>query len=178
MRMINFKGFCEALNGKEKIYLNNKQIFGHWVKGDLIHRRLWTADCPIIRTLDSGFDNYEEYCIIPETISECTNIQDINGTEIYENDIIITEPYMTAIIVNDKIKNEEGERYIGVVKYKVYQYDGQTKQKRFNASWSVDFIIETPVIYENFPFDGCEVIGNKFSNPELLKTRSDNNGNI
>lgn len=49
-----------------------------WVFGDLIHRRICKYDIVIIRTEDSGFDNYNEYEVVPKTVGQYTGLTDKN----------------------------------------------------------------------------------------------------
>lgn len=56
--------------------------------GDLIHRKIQKQDIYIIRVEDNGFDSYEEYEVIPDTIGRCTGTLDCYLDDIYEGDII------------------------------------------------------------------------------------------
>lgn len=74
--------------------MNRKILFrgkgcgsGEWFYGDLIHKRIWGNDVVVIRTEDSGFDNYVEYEVIPETVGQCTGIPDGNNRKMYDGDI-------------------------------------------------------------------------------------------
>lgn len=94
-------------------------------------------------------DGAHFYAIKPETLSECTGRRDVNGTKIYENDILLC--------------NFNNEEYRYVVKF-----DTQC------AGFIVSGITEGEgVIDELTDSDdkvwGFTVIGNVFDNPELLK---------
>lgn len=83
--------------------------------------------------------------VIPETIGQCTELKDKNGTKIFEGDIV------------DFSARSDGDGY-GVVKYDANE---------------TEFGIEYDNIYEGlgrhyYP-DDIEVIGNIYDNPELLK---------
>lgn len=75
--------------------MNNRYIFrgkrkdnGEWVYGNLIQRKIWSSEFYVIRVEDNGFDNYEEFEVIPETVGECTTLHDKNGKLMYTGDII------------------------------------------------------------------------------------------
>ena len=64
---------------------------GEWIYGDLIHRKIWSSKLCIIRVEDDGFDIYEEYEVIPETIGQYTGM-DINDVKVFKGDIINVFP--------------------------------------------------------------------------------------
>ena len=81
--------------------------------------------------------------IDPETICQYTGLKDKNGNRIWENDIIKHE-------ISDTI---------GTVKW--YQED--------YVGWCVDDTIIDEQQFTDEMWNECEVIGNIFDNPELLK---------
>lgn len=75
--------------------MNNRYLYkakrkdnGEWVCGNLIFRRIWSSEFYVIRVEDNGFDNYEEFEVIPETICQCTTLIDKNGKLIFTDDIL------------------------------------------------------------------------------------------
>ena len=81
--------------------------------------------------------------VLPETLCQYTGMVDRNGRRIWENDIIKHE-------ISDTI---------GVVKW--YQED--------YVGWCVDDIVIDEQQFTDEMWNECEVIGNVFGNPELMK---------
>lgn len=81
--------------------------------------------------------------VLPETLCQFTGMVDKNGRRIWENDIIKHE-------ISDTI---------GVVKW--YQED--------YVGWCVDDIVIGEQQFTDEMWNECEVIGNVFGNPELMK---------
>lgn len=89
------------------------------------------------------FFRYCSHEIDPETLCRYTGLKDKNGNRIWENDIIKHE-------ISDTI---------GTVKW--YQED--------YVGWCVDDTIIDEQQFTDEMWNECEVIGNIFDNPELLK---------
>lgn len=127
---------------------------GEWVEGNVIHS--YDADkeyktiiipvkCSDMYTdtddKDIGFETW--YKVNPETLCQYTGLNDKNGKRIWENDIVKHE-------VSDTI---------GTIKW--YQED--------YVGWCVDDIVIDEQQFTDEMWCECEVIGNIFDNPELLK---------
>ena len=147
MREILFRGFHPDKNGEEKVFVNGEWINGFWVYGDLIHRRIWKSDILIIREDDSGFDNYTDYEVIPETVGQYTGLTDKNGKKIFEGNVIDTLDRLIKVVW---LKGN-AQFDLNFVKFahdkKIVNFKGINMR---------DLISH-------------EVIGNIFENPELLK---------
>ena len=119
-----------------------------WVEGSYHHQTDYYGEsCDkhyIIDGTETDMEGYgEHYEIDPETLCQYTGMVDRNGKRIWENDIVKHE-------VSDTI---------GTVKW--YQED--------YVGWCVDDIVIDEQQFTDEMWNECEVIGNIFDNPELLK---------
>lgn len=75
-KKIYFKGFVPFdWEGRDKIKINNKEYSGEWIEGKLYRDFM-------------GEVELEDYIIIPETLGQFTGYNLVDGTKIYENDIV------------------------------------------------------------------------------------------
>ena len=121
---------------------------GEWATGSYHHQTDYYGDpCDkhyIIDGTATDMEGYgEHYEIDPETLCQYTGLKDKKGKRIWENDIVKHE-------VSDTI---------GTVKW--YQED--------YVGWCVDDIVIDEQQFTDEMWNECEVIGNIFDNPELLK---------
>lgn len=127
---------------------------GEWTEGFLLKRwdGLW------IFSIDEKFADL----IIPSTICQCTGLKDKNGKLIWENDIVSFED-----------TGEEGYEY-----KEGFDFVNKAKVEFAEGRWSLtDFVSDNSGVmdemYDHAEFmefwQYCEVIGNKFDNPELLE---------
>ena len=119
-----------------------------WVEGSYHHQTDYYGDpCDkhyIIDGTKTDMEGYgEHYEIDSETLCQYTGMADRNDKRIWENDIVKHE-------VSDTI---------GTVKW--YQED--------YVGWCVDDIVIDEQQFTDEMWNECEVIGNIFDNPELLK---------
>ena len=124
---------------------------GEWVSGyyvyDYAHNahfifknQLVCPNCINDRRIDYSVCDYE---VNPETLCQYTGLKDKDGNRIWENDIVKHE-------ISDTI---------GTVKW--YQED--------YVGWCVDDIVIDEQQFTDEMWNECEVIGNVFGNPELMK---------
>ena len=102
--------------------------------------------------------------VLKETVGEFTGMTDKNGTKIFEGDIVRTQPFYDR----PYSEKRKGKQFLGIVEYCSISRD-LTGQK-FNAFWQVNIVedIGDYGYYSWNRFWNCEVVGNKFDNPELL----------
>ena len=86
------------------------------------------------------------YIVMPETVGQYTGLNDKNNVKIFDGDIVTVE--------NPNISDDE----YGIVKF---DNDG--------AMFIVEFDTFTVDFGNNIDGNQCEIIGNIFDNPELLK---------
>ena len=133
---------------REILFRGKRADNGEWEYGDLwcnpYGKRVVCIVSPIN---DQGTTGGNE--VDPETVGQYTGLTDKNGRKIFEGDIV-----------------ERGGR-IWLVEYSnKYGQFMMTTYTEKGVSWSRSFDLIPP--------DWCEVIGNIYDNPELLKGGNDN----
>ena len=124
---------------------NSEWVEGYYCKWKQIRRNLGSVkekvvDCIITWMSDGGMSRYE---IDSETLCQFTGSNDKNGNRIWENDIVKHD-------ISDTI---------GTVRW--YQED--------YAGWCVDDVVIDEQQFTDEMWSECEIVGNIFDNPELLK---------
>ena len=149
---------------------------GEWVEGFVVkrvHNEGEFLDGKIkwgMIKVDYIFPEIEDCCykIIPETLCEFTGLRDKNGKRIWENDIVITQPFYDRPY-SDKRKSKQ---FLGIVEYQTSTFNGNKfyPKQVYQAKWGLKYTEEHGK-FVHFSWGdlwGCEVIGNRFDNPELL----------
>lgn len=118
---------------------------GEWVYGYLIGTDAIVGE--IVDWTDEYFCTEFWYKVDPKTVGQYTGINDKNGKEIYKDDIMkVPDLYETP-------ENTETTYHNDVVSFKDYAFC--LGNELFHDDW--DYIAEE-----------CEVIGNRWDNPDLL----------
>ena len=158
MREIKFRGFTKDENGDKTIYIDGKKIKGRWVYGRYGYEQIDQGNiADTIQvfhewdTRDGHYKQIEHVPVIPQTVGQWTGLNDKNGEEIYENNIV---------------KNK--------IPFRRHAY---TKE---NMYVSFDLIISGGINLRNIhcvtsdlnivEYNDLEVIGNILENPELLES--------
>ena len=107
--------------------------------------------------------------VLKETVGEFTGMTDKNGTKIFEGDIVKTQPFYDR----PYSEKRKGKQFLGVVNLHIHTFKGNKifPEQKYDSFWQVD-IIEDTEKYNHYSwsrFWNCEVVGNKFDNPELIK---------
>ena len=127
---------------REIKFRGNRVNNGKWVYGLPLYSVVGAK--VIIDTIQS-YEDLRYYKVIPETVGQFTGLHDKNGKEIYEGDIcIVSLSYF-------KIKNEKAT---------VIFHNGA-----FQFQYGCEKFFSKP----HDAWDEVDVIGNVYTNPELLK---------
>ena len=151
----------------EPLYRGKRADNNEWVEGVY-----FPPAHTIITFVNSGTEenpNYEDYPVIPETVGEFTGMTDKNGTKIFECDIVRTQSFYTRPY-SEKRKEKQ---FLGIVEYYTRTFrnpDSPINGQKYDSSWWVNIVedIGDYGYYNWNRFWNCEVVGNKFDNPELL----------
>lgn len=167
-REILFRGFHENKNGKDKICIGTQWFAGKWVYGTPIYQDGYV----LIRFWNSEEFEFEEYLVLPETVSEYTGIEDREHAKIFEDDIIETQAYADR----PYSKNKKEKRFVALVEYATHSFNGNRfyDSQVYDAEWRAKVKDYGKFVHGAWSdFWDCKVLGNRWSNPELLTEHND-----
>lgn len=145
-----------------EILFRGKTLLGNWVEGDLL-QYLGYGKTHIVQHY-KGAGGQE---VVPETVGQYTGLTDKNGKKIFEGDIVRTQPF------SDKPYSSKAKykQHIGVVKYRIRHFKNQFYEQNYEGGWIAKIIDYGKFTCCNWnEFFKCEVIGNIYDNPELLRS--------
>lgn len=134
-----------------EILFRGKTILGKWIEGDLL-QYLGCGKVHIVQHY-RGAGGQD---VIPETVGQYTGLTDKNGTKIFEGDIVTYE---------DAIADYEGYHdnvFLNCGEVELSAWDGIC----FTNRQTVDM----DDLYGSETMLACEVIGNIYDNPDLLRS--------
>ena len=140
---------------REILFKGKRIDNGEWVEG-LLWKKKYNSNKIFISCFPDEDDNEEAYVVDSKTICQYTGLTDKNGNKIWENDVVKYHfgndvapirfgKYMSCF---DSTKTAHIGFYV--------DWDDRTKPLRKDLGYWVNMI-------------DCNVIGNIFDNPELLK---------
>ena len=122
---------------------------GMWITGGYIE---WTDIKGNKQYQIVSFSGYHND-VVPETVGQCTGMQDVNEKEIYDMDIVIFT-FFTYLPTGEVEESKKGRIIYNSTGFVFQEENGEI------------YILE----YMNFDSEcDIEVIGNEIDNPELLK---------
>ncbi len=104
-------------------------------------------------------NGWREIEVIPDTVGQYTGLTDKNGTKIFEGDIVTYE---------DAVADYEGYRddvFLNRGEVELSAWDGTCFTNRQT--------VEMDDLYESETTVDCEVVGNIYDNPELLRSEKE-----
>ena len=153
---------------REILFRGKSVETNEWVYGTYLLEKY--SNTPYICCFEYGtFVNIKQIEVHPETVGEFTGMTDKNGTKIFEGDIVRTQPFYDRPYSTTR----KEKQFLGVVEHyiKTFRNPGSpTNGQKYDSSWRAN-IVEDIVDYGCYNwsrFWNCEVVGNKFDNPELL----------
>lgn len=149
---------------REILFKGKRLNNGEWVEGflfddGLVDSKRWFIGS--IEVIDAKYDvdnclDIYGHCIYevdPETVCQYTGLKDMNGKKIFEGDILKHESIFAFL------SERKATCYKVIFKNGAFQYAGITQDYSFAFDDSEFYLDLTE----------CEIIGNVFDNPELLK---------
>lgn len=109
--------------------------------------------------MDFGLGGLSEFEVNPKTVGQYTGLTDKNGTKIFEGDIVTYE---------DAEADYEGYHdnvFLNCGEVEISAWDGICFTNRQT--------VEMSDLYENETMVDCEVIGNIYDNPKLLRSEEE-----
>ena len=141
---------------REIIFRGKRIDNGEWVYGGILQTDNWSEISVVTDYYGNMYEppscEVDSYEVIPETVGQYTGLTDKNGKMIFEGDIV---------------------QYYGTYALEVYIENGHTKTRWFDTVTKREYT-ELFFGYDEEAYGECEIVGNIYDNPELLKGGADN----
>lgn len=133
------------------LFRGKRKDNGKWVEGNLLYTRTTTFGVVTeICTLEMS------YQVIPETVGQCTGLEDKNGKLIFEGDIVESRA---------SENKEDYKRWVVQFTDGSFCFEREIPRKR-------KYKYEQNLLgIDNIELYGLTVIGNVYDNPELLEVK-------
>ncbi len=142
MREIKFRG---------KRVVNGEWVYGYYKYSKILHEHIIVSD-----------DDCVSYTTDPETVGQYTGLEDRDGDEIFEGDVVWIEHEITETQSLGSIENKD----LSVWEEVVETFEVEDVVVFANGSFNVqEWVVGTFMPYE------IEVIGNIHDRPELMEVR-------
>lgn len=153
---------------REILFRGKSVETNEWVYGTYLLEKY--SNTPYICCFEYGtFVNIKQIEVRPETVGEFTGMEDKNETKIFEGDIVRTQPFYDRPYSTTR----KEKQFLGIVEHciKIFRNpDSPTNGQKYDSLWKVN--IEEDIgdygCYNWTRFWNCEIVGNKFDNPEFL----------
>ena len=134
-----------------------------WVYGNFIHSKRFNGCSNEFRIHDpyTGMESD----VIPESVGMFTGLQDRNGIDIYEGDIMFNSN-KTLITLKEDLR-------LYLVKWQNGEYDEENKWLNIKPSFVIEKIQTGEKRYMSLIFNQSqiEIVGNIFENPDILEAK-------
>lgn len=154
---------------KREIKFRGKRLDnGEWVVGDYFKKIIIRGSTEMLvhyigwQIIDGGvtWNEYEE--VDPETVGEYTGLQDENGIDIFEGDILLRKCYNPNYNTQGKIVEYKSQVYYSAT---TNPCGWRIKNSTRTGGWSA------PLSWSKLYNNKAVVVGNIHDNPELLKIK-------
>lgn len=149
---------------REILFRGKRVNNGEWIEGFYAHSG---EKKYILIDNDIAIGHLAMKEVNPDTIGQYTGLTDKNGKKIFEGDIVRTQPF------SDKPYSSKAKykQHIGVVEYRIRHFKNRFYEQDYEGRWTVKIIDYGKFTCCNWnEFFKCEVIGNVYDNPELLRS--------
>ena len=149
---------------RENLYRGKRKDNGEWVYGSaLFYNDRAIIILPQLAVPGLPSFGWVQYEVIPETVGQFLGEPDTNGAKIFEGDIVQAPSNLAGT-----------EFYIGTIEFGNFDDNNENIYTGFHIKWhnvpEYSTLRQSIIWWRDEPERFLKVIGNKWDNPELLKT--------